>query len=546
MLSVIFKSLSRRRERVLIVTRSHRQRRADRVVVAAFAAAALAACSSNNNSAPDASHDAGHEDAGFARFTSADCADVLLEGDSAVGAQCGWVAVSEDHGQPNGPTLALAVAVLKATGPSPTDDPIVVLTGGPGGEGIKAPVDGLGSGQLPLWRKTRDVILFDQRGTGVNKPDLNCPEYDDRFVANWTEKLSRSDEIATLVTAMRRCHDRLVGEGVNLSVYTSAQSARDVADIASALGYARYDLYGISYGTRLALTVMRDAPQHVRSVVLDSPESLEADIDTSRDAQYAFEQLFMACKADAKCDAAYPNLEQTFLDTASELDANPITVANTRKTPDGGMSAPLVVNGTRYVLTLRGGMYQTSAMKRLPSLIDGVAHGNTSVFGVFANGFRDTLTLDFAEGMGQSVSCWEEYPGGVKLGSSPDSASAPYSDVDEFDYAVKDVCAFWDKRDRDPKENEAVHSDLPTLILAGSLDPVLPPYYAEQIAGDLANSQYVLFDGFGHGVVRSETGEAAVPRCAHRMTQAFFDAPSERVDTSCRQDIPKIAWIGAN
>ena len=87
-----------------------------------------------------------------------------------------------------------------------------------------------------------------------------------------------------------------------------------------------------------------------------------------------------------------------------------------------------------------------------------------------------------------------------------------------------------------------MESDLPTLILSGSLDPVLPHYYAEQIAENLSSSQYLLFEGFGHGIVRAETNEADVPRCAQTIVQAFFDAPEEAVDASCREDIPPIAW----
>jgi pimeloyl-ACP methyl ester carboxylesterase len=78
------------------------------------------------------------------------------------------------------------------------------------------------------------------------------------------------------VEAMLRCRDRLIQEGIDLSAYNSAASAADVNDLRIALGYDQVNLYGVSYGSRLALTVMRDYPGILRSVILDSTYPPEA------------------------------------------------------------------------------------------------------------------------------------------------------------------------------------------------------------------------------------------------------------------------------
>jgi pimeloyl-ACP methyl ester carboxylesterase len=472
-------------------------------------------------------------------FKSADCADVGAPAD----AMCGFVQVSEDHENPAGPTIELAVAVLKARSADAVDDPIVVLGGGPGSASIAMTLASWAPGAVPLWRKTRDVVLFDQRGAGKSKPNLNCPESDEALIGSFKENLSQADDIGRVVSGMKACHERLLDEGVDLGAYTTAQSARDVKDIVKVLGYDSYNLYAISYGTLLALSVLGDVPEGVRSVVLDSPGAIEADVSSPRDVEYGFEQLFAACKADPDCGERFPDVAQTMAETAAALDEHPITV---KGTDPSGSTDPVewIVTGRRYVLVLTAALSSTRNHHWVPQMIAEVARGELGLFGLFVNGFVNGLAKeDLAEGMAQSVICSEEFPfGGSTPGAKTGQADAPYDKVAEFDFEMKDTCAFWKTRAPDPKANEAVHSDLPALILAGSLDPILPSYYAAQVAGDLANSQYLLFERFGHGIVGSVTDEVATPRCAERITQAFFDAPTEEVDAGCRNDIPKTAW----
>lgn len=518
-------------------------------VSAVFAAGVLAACGGGDSGADasqnprDAgqSHDAGHKDAGAAHkdsgagkqdagvagFKSTACADFSLTGMSASGVECGWVTVPEDHTKSGGKTLDLPVAVLKATGPSPAKDAVVFIPGGPGGGAIDRVTDRWGSEVYPLWRENRDVILFDPRGTGFNQPKLDCPEYAKQFTDNLAQKLSPSEDIDNLVAALRSCHDRLVGDGVDLGVYTSAQIARDVAEIIHALGYTSYNVYGISAGTRVALTIVRDVPEGVRSVVLDSPPAIAGPIVFAKDAEYGFKALFAACAADAKCAQAYPDLEQTMIDTVAKLDANPVSV--------GGTPPTAIVSGTRYLLALWDRLW-LEAFARVPPLIMDAAQGKPPVY---------PATTDLAYGMSYSVLCSEEYPFDTKTHAADlAGVDSPYVSLDQFDFQTEGACKFWTVRPPDPKEDEAIVSDLPTLILSGSLDPIAPHYYADQIAETLSKSQHLLFENFGHGILLSNVDKAA-PSCAQNITRAFLDAPTAPVDSSCQKDLPQIAWDGA-
>jgi pimeloyl-ACP methyl ester carboxylesterase len=184
--------------------------------------------------------------------------------------RCGYLTVLEDRASSSGKTIRLAVAIFKAPRTPAAPDPVIYLYGGPGG----ALLSGLGPALSGSFRAAlapdRDLILLDQRGTGYSQPSLTCPEVTKLDEQYADQQISRSEQVTLQVQAMRQCHDRLVKQGINLNAYTTIADATDVHDLIQALGYKQVNLYGVSYGTRLALTVMRLFPASIRSVVLDS------------------------------------------------------------------------------------------------------------------------------------------------------------------------------------------------------------------------------------------------------------------------------------
>jgi pimeloyl-ACP methyl ester carboxylesterase len=157
------------------------------------------------------------------------------------------------------------VAVLRS--PNPTGPPLLLLNGGPAGEsGELVPL--MVNRGLTLRRllQGRDVVVFDQRGVGG--PCRPCRAPVETLVA-------RHD---TPAEALRACASRLGRWGVDVAAYASAESAADVAALAAALGAPRVDLYGSSYGSRLALHRHARPPAVVRSAILDAPVPLEVDL----------------------------------------------------------------------------------------------------------------------------------------------------------------------------------------------------------------------------------------------------------------------------
>jgi len=207
-----------------------------------------------------------------ATFEEAPCPFEVPEGAMV---ECGFVVVPEDHSDPTGPTIRLAVAVLKDQSGEHQPDPVMLLTGGPG-EKTVANGPALAPVLAPI-HPNRDLILFDQRGVGLSEPALECPE----FVQALFDLLDEPDPNVALQArfdALMACRDRLMSEGHNLSAYNTVQNAADVDAIRVALGYDQVNLYGGSYGSLLAQATMRDHPEGIRSVAINSVLPLEKSL----------------------------------------------------------------------------------------------------------------------------------------------------------------------------------------------------------------------------------------------------------------------------
>jgi pimeloyl-ACP methyl ester carboxylesterase len=472
-------------------------------------------------------------------FEAADC-EFTPPPDRMV--ECGWVEVPESRDDPSGEMIRLHVGVFASESPTPAPDPVVYLAGGPGSDALEL---------VPLTFEDafshlladRDVIMFDQRGTGFSEPSLACPEFRELELASIEQDLP-ADEYAELQLAdLEACRNRLTSGGPRLASYTSAENAADLDDLRRALGYDQWNLYGISYGTRLALTAMRDFPEGIRSVVLDSTYPPDVDIiaDTPGNFDRALRQLFDGCAADAACTAAYPNLEETFYGLLLSLEGNPLRAPVTDVFT--GETYDAVFDGAALGGMVFQSLYSEDAIEVLPQLISNVAAGETYEVSVLASSFL--ANGEFVSiGMLLSVQCHEE------LGfTSPAIADAA---LDEYPRlapifetsptsgnAFFDICAAWDVPEAPQLENEPVSSGLPTLILAGEYDPITPPSWGERAAATLTNATFAEFPGMGHG-------PSAGDDCPQSIMRAFLVDPGTDVATDCIAAMKPPAFVTAD
>jgi pimeloyl-ACP methyl ester carboxylesterase len=463
------------------------------------------------------------------RFEQASCPWKLPKGQvEGQTVQCGFAVVPEVHRNPTGPTIKLPVAVFKSTSGTPAPDPIIYLQGGPGGA-VGDFITGFLDENLGMYTAKRDLIVFDQRGIGFAQPTLDCPEVTDQDFADASMKLSPTEKTGHDITAIATCRDRLVKQGINLSAYTSAEGAADVNDIRTVLGYDKLDLLGVSYGTRLALTIMRDFPNAVRSAVLDSTVPLQANLieDNGVNFQRSFKLFFDACAADPSCNAKSPTLQADYLALVAQLNDQPITTTvtdmQTKKTE------PVVVDGNGLTFLISEMLYDETATGYIPLLINQVKAGETKALNLLISVFGITGS-DINVGAYFSVLCSEEVPfnsrdraAAAATGLTPELQELFVNDVREH----FDVCAQWPTQPANPIETQPVTSDLPALVLSSDNDPATPPSYGEQTAQTLSKGFLVAFPGVGHSVL-ANGGE-----CGTNTIFAFIDDPTTKPSTDC-------------
>lgn len=460
------------------------------------------------------------------RFESGSCDFALPPGTNPA---CGMVVVPEDHNHPgNGKTIQLAVAVFKSTAANPAPDPIIYLDGGPGGNSLKVIQYNYASLVEPLLAYS-DVVIFDQRGVGLSQPALNCTELTDMTYATLEKNLSTDENIQMSLAAISQCHDRLAGEGIDFSVYTSAQNAADVDNLRIALGYDQMNLLGISYGTKLALTTMRDHPAAIRSVLIDSVYPLQVSyLDTPLNANRAFNVLFDGCAADSACNAAFPDLKKVFNTVYDQLNATPLTVQVAD--PISNREIKAVVNGDSFVGLLFQALYSAELIPELPKAIYDAKNGKSPLLAALIT--QQLFELDYVSyGMFTAVQCNEDLAFDPPTKPAAVLANVPvqlrgFAREGLVDPSTFAMCSAWAPTKPNPIENEAVSSDIPTLVYAGQYDPITPPAYGKLAAKSLKNSRYYEFPGVGHGAITTGT-------CPQDIAVAFFKDPTAEPDSSC-------------
>ena len=445
--------------------------------------------------------------------------------------QCGNLVVPENRTDPDSRMIELHVMLFGTASRNPDPDPLVYLAGGPGSSIVETSLY-----QLPLFLRfleERDVIVFDQRGVGASQPALDCPEDKEAVFDGLNRHLTVEEERAVHVEAMRTCRERLAGEGVDLTGYNTSENAADVRDLRKAMGITEWNLYGVSYGTRLALATMRDYPQGIRSVILDSTFPLDVDFYASivPNAGRAFRNLFDECAESPTCGRAYPDLEEKLYATAAVLDKQPgkATVFNpfTRQTHE------VVVTGDRLVDTVFDALYVKDYIPLLPELIYDAAEYE---FDMFEFVFGTIIgQIDFrSSGMYFSTHCADEAP--YTTQAQVESASNSYPRLAAYlePESIFDICDFWGSEPNDIK-SAPIDATIPTLILAGSFDPITPPEWGRRAGSVIPGSHYVEFPSAAHGILSSSD-------CSFDISLEFLRDPDREPDASCVAELPLMAF----
>lgn len=437
------------------------------------------------------------------------CDLTAVGGRLEVDARCGTLTVPLDPAEPDGEAIDLFVAVVDALAEQGAPDPLAVIAGGPG----QAATSFYVTAEAAFARvvRKRDIILVDQRGTGRSAPLVCEGAEDDVFL--------EAGDIDRIVDRSREC---LEGLAHDPRFFTTSVAVRDLERVRAALGYPELNLYGISYGTRVAQHYLRRYPDRTRRVILDGvlPPAVALGADVPLASQAALDAVFDRCEADAGCRQAFPDLRSRFDAVLAGLRESPVEV--TVDHPRSGDPIDVVVDHWMLIGVVRLLVYQPQTASMVPLLIDAVDRGDYR--GLATQVFLLTEGLeDLAVGLNNAVVCTEDVPfqGDVDL----EAQAATYMGT-TFVEVLDRTCEFWPRGLMDHDLRELVTSDKPVLMLSGELDPITPPHYARRAATRLANVVDVVGPGQGHGML--------ITTCGQRLAAEFLDVDEAgALDRSC-------------
>lgn len=436
-------------------------------------------------------------------------------------ARCAWLNVPEDRARPEGRQIRLHIAIIPALRLKPLADPLYIISGGPGQAASE-----LYLSMAPAFarvRRDRDIVVVDQRGTGrSHRLDCVFPE----------EQPAHIDAPA-LQQATRTCIDSLPAD---VRFYTTSVAVQDLDTVRAALGHEQLNLYGISYGTRVAQHYMRRHPQRVRSVILDGvvPPDLPLGPQIATDAQAALDHAFERCDATPDCAAAFPDLATSFqaLQTRLQTRSWPLEVAD----PLTGRPTALTFGLSQLAAAVRLLSYTDETLSLLPLLIHQaqVEQRPQALAAQYLIIARSTAT-QLATGMHFAVACSEDAPRWQVTPAARAAQTHTYLG-EVFMDSMQAICEPWPVGLVDDDFHAPLHSTLPVLVLSGDNDPVTPPANGERILHGLPNARHLIIPGQGHG-------QLAIG-CVTSLASQFITAGSAAtLDTSCIDTITPTAFM---
>jgi len=428
-------------------------------------------------------------------------------------AHCTSLKVPEDYANPHGKHISLHIAVLAARAGEPAPDPLFFIAGGPGQAATQAYLE-----EAPAFeqiRQTRDIVLVDQRGTGQSNP-LNCPPTSD----------INTPTAAEIQQQVQACLKQLPGDP---RFYTTSVAVQDLDAVRRALGYHHINLYGISYGTRVALEYLREFPRHVRSLVLDGvvPADWDVGTDVSLDAQQALDLIFARCRQDNACHKAFPDLPTTFNSLQHTLERHPQTVSLRDPLTGAPLTRTFTWQDVAGAVHLMSYTSETAAL--LPLLIHQAAVHDYTPLMANALFFSQQINGGIALGMNAAVLCTEDVPFYKHTNAAQKSIAGTYVGATPVTQLIE-TCKHWPRGVLPADFKQPVKSSKPVLLLSGADDPITPPSNAAHAARTLSNSLSIVVPGQGHG----NAFRGCVPKI---MAQFVKQASVKHLDSACVKNI---------
>jgi pimeloyl-ACP methyl ester carboxylesterase len=440
--------------------------------------------------------------------------------------ECGALVVHRSRERPTAGTLKLAVAILKPPAAS-ADNPLVMIHGGPSGSGgLRGGIMGLAARWAPQLR--RDVVVFDMRGAGLSEPVL-CPQA--RATATDARPLTDTARQKAWIDEARECARELEAGGFDPASFSTPAITADLIDLRRSLRYASWDVYGVSYGSRVAQEAMRRDPDGVRSVILMAPviPGPEQEAATPRGLQNGMDRVLSACASLPDCARRFPSISTDLEAVVAELAAKPLDVPFT----SAGGTFSVRLDGDRLMRAIQDAFPRQAI--RMPLFIDQLRRGDRLAAARLLLGFASGAASNNA--LTNLVGCFET--GGPVVYKA--TVAAVQRDVRApFRTLLNDVaeCSFLQRRFATETDRAFVKSAIPALIVTQEFDDRTPASNGARIAAHLTNAHLIDIPGESHGQPPND--------CSQGIMLAFLANPARRPDTQCLTTLPAVVFETAS
>jgi pimeloyl-ACP methyl ester carboxylesterase len=400
---------------------------------------------------------------------------------------CGAYEVMENRQVRKGAKIRLNFIILPAWTTSPAPDPIFILSGGPGTGAADWVIDYAEKYKKLRWE--RDIVLVDQRGTGLSNP-LHC------------QRIGEPDSAQTYLQDMfpedyvKNCRKELEKKA-NLRHYDSSTAMQDIDDLRAALGYEQVNIVGASYGSYMGIVYMKYYPERVRTSFLSyiAMPSWTYSGSIAPNTEAALERLLSDCALDPDCSSDYPLLRQQLGQVLDRLKQGPVStwIIN----PITGEYEQVVFSFNNFIHGVRSMLYRTTTSRWIPAFVHWAANGNFSPVAEYTADYLYWVNTDIMDGMYLCVTCTETIPY-IDYAEARALAQGTFMGTYRLDQQ-KNACDWWVRGEHPADFHQMYMMDNPTLILSGEIDPVTPPQYGEELASYLPNSLHAIVPNCGHG-----------------------------------------------
>jgi pimeloyl-ACP methyl ester carboxylesterase len=454
------------------------------------------------------------------------------------GVQCGTVPVPLDRTGATPGTISLHVEVLPAAG---TARGVMFLIAGGPGQGSAGSFD-LGPGfnrqLMQFMFPGYTLVAFDNRGTGKSGL-LNCP-------ALQRATTGTAEQFASLAAA---CAAII---GPTRVFYSTRDHADDMDAVRAALGVDKIGLFGISYGTKLALAYALGYPTHVERIALDSVVPVQLPDPFDQNVLQEMPGTLSRFCADGVCRGATPDYAGELVLLANKIEATPI---RGRIIGINGKAKTVVLNGEELLTMMVDADLTPGLAAEAPAAIHAALHGNVRpLLRLYdLDLVTNELTAeDLSFGLNAATSCadgrfpWSPLtpPSARRAAIDTAVANLPPGALGPFgNWAAKMGTAYFCEQWPTPAGNTPLGPgplpDVPMIALDGGFDLRTPVANAVKVVQQFAHGKLLVVRGVGHDVTGQDSSGCS-QNYVRQWTLGTLNAPD---NAECVQRVKPVAKV---